>query len=271
AADPGRVQQIAWNLLSNGVKFTPRGGSVRLSATRSGAEIVIRVADTGQGIAPEFLPHVFEAFRQADASTTRSHGGLGLGLAIVKQLVVAHGGTIAAESDGEGEGATFTVRLPAHTGPAALPGRPRRESMPRIVESSSVRLDNLRILVVDDEEDARLLVREVLAAEGAHVEMAASAEEAFDRMRLFRPDVVVSDIGMPKVDGYAFLRRLRALPPERGGRTPAIALTAYARAEDRDRARDAGFQIHIAKPVDPLELVARVADLGGSREARAAI
>jgi signal transduction histidine kinase/DNA-binding response OmpR family regulator len=263
AADADRIQQVAWNLLSNGVKFTPSGGRVRLRAERQGDHIVVRVTDTGEGIAREFLPYVFEPFRQADASTTRSHGGLGLGLAIVKQLAVAHGGTIAAESEGEGRGASFALRLPVRRAPGPSSVRPRREVLAIAHNGAEVRLDNVRVLVVDDEEDARSLVREVLSAEGAVVELAASADEALERVNLFKPDVLVTDIGMPRTDGYAFIRLLRALPPEQGGAIPAIALTAYARAEDRERAERAGFQMHVSKPVDPLDLVWRVADLGG--------
>jgi signal transduction histidine kinase/DNA-binding response OmpR family regulator len=261
AADADRIQQIVWNLLSNAVKFTPSGGRAELVAKKSGTEIVVRVTDTGRGIAPDFLPHVFEPFRQADASTTRSHSGLGLGLAIVKQLVVAHGGTITAESDGEARGATFTLKLPVRTARATLSLWPRRGLSAAQRDSSAIRLDHVRVLVVDDEEDSRLLVREVLAARGAVVELAASVEEALLKVGVFSPHVLVTDIGMPKTDGYALLRTLRALPAELGGTIPAIALTAYARAEDRERAEMAGFQMHIAKPVDPSELVARVADL----------
>ncbi|MDP9149477.1 MAG: response regulator [Myxococcota bacterium] len=259
-ADVDRIQQIVWNLLSNAVKFTASGGRVELVAERTDTTIVIRVTDTGQGIAPDFLPHVFEPFRQADGSTTRHHGGLGLGLAIVKQLVHAHGGTIRAESAGLEKGASFTVVLPARVlalfGPASAD-----DSGPVTIEPPAARLDRLRILVVDDDEDSRSLVREVLASQGATIELARSAEEALQKVKIFKPHVLVTDIGMPKHDGYALLRNVRALPAELGGTIPAIALTAYARDEDKDRAAMAGFEMHISKPVDPSQLVTFVAEL----------
>jgi signal transduction histidine kinase/DNA-binding response OmpR family regulator len=261
AADGDRIQQIAWNLLSNAVKFTPGGGRVELTASKRGGCIVIRVTDTGQGIAPEFLPHVFEPFRQADASTTRSHGGVGLGLAIVKQLAVAHGGTVTAESAGVDRGATFTLKLPARQVSGFPMARPRRETPSSQRPAVVVGLDDLRVLVVDDKEDSRLLVREVLTAAGATVEMAESAEEAFEAIASFRPHALVVDIAMPKMDGYSFIRALRALSPERGGTIPAMALTAYARADDRESALEAGFQMHVTKPFDPSELAALVAEL----------
>jgi signal transduction histidine kinase len=259
AADADRIQQVVWNLLSNAVKFTPQGGRVELQARRVGSEIRIVVSDTGQGISPEFLSNVFEPFRQADGSTTRRHGGLGLGLAIVKQLVHAHGGDIHAESPGEGHGATFTVKLPSRSGPKAA--ELQRASNGVHHDDELARLDGLRVLVLDDEEDARQLVEELLGVQGAIVEAAASAEEAIDKVRSFRPDVLVSDIGMPHTDGYAFIRKVRELPSELGGRTPAIALTAYARSEDSERAVDAGFQVHVRKPFEPSDLVRTVARL----------
>ncbi|MDP9035848.1 MAG: response regulator [Myxococcota bacterium] len=259
-ADIDRIQQIVWNLLSNAVKFTARGGRVDLIAERTDTSIVIRVTDTGQGITLDFLPHVFEPFRQADGSTTRPHGGLGLGLAIVKQLVHAHGGTIRAESAGEGSGASFTVVLPARV--VAPFGRSSADdSAPVTMELPIARLDRFRILVVDDDEDSRSLVREVLASNGATIELARSAEDALQKVKIFKPHVLVTDIGMPKQDGYALLRNVRALPSELGGTIPAIALTAYARDEDKERAALAGFEMHISKPVDPSQLVALVAEL----------
>jgi signal transduction histidine kinase/CheY-like chemotaxis protein len=258
AADPDRIQQIVWNLLTNAVKFTPEGGAVTLSAYKEPGRVFVRVRDTGQGISPEFLPYVFEPFRQADASTTRRHGGLGLGLAIVKQLVQAHGGVIRAESEGENRGSVFTMELPARTVPVFEP--PSAPATPKL-DAAIVRLDATRVLVVDDEEDSRLLVGELLAARGALVDVAGSADEALRRVPHFRPHVLVSDIGMPEADGYALIRNIRALPPELGGKTPAIALTAYARSDDQRRAMNEGFQMHVAKPVDPSELVLRVADL----------
>jgi signal transduction histidine kinase/DNA-binding response OmpR family regulator len=260
AADADRIQQVVWNLLTNAVKFTPEGGRVRLTAGKAQGRIVIGVQDSGQGIAPEFLPHVFEPFRQEDGSTTRRHGGLGLGLAIVKQLVQAHGGSVRAESDGLGHGATFVVELPARVVPV-FASRPSREPPPRA--PSPVDIREMRVLVVDDEPDSRELVSELFTKQGAIVDVAGSAEEALRRLESFRPDVLVTDIAMPRTDGYEFIRSVRALPAEAGGATPAIALTAYARSEDERRAHDEGFQRHMAKPVDPLLLVSCVADLRG--------
>jgi PAS domain S-box-containing protein len=257
-ADMERLQQVVWNLLTNAVKFTPKDGEVSLQAYREGSDICISVRDTGEGIRPEALPLVFEPFQQADASTTRRHGGLGLGLAIVKHIVTAHGGTIHAESDGEGKGATFVVRLPARSAVPALGAR----TTPAGVRPSP-RLDGLRILVIDDEEDARMLVAAVLCEQGADVHVAGSAAEALEKLALVRPDVVVSDIGMPLMDGYSLIQKIRALPPALGGRTPAVALTAYARAEDAQRAFAAGYQMHVAKPIEPSYLATVVANLGG--------
>jgi PAS domain S-box-containing protein len=263
-ADGDRLQQITWNLLSNAVKFTPKGGRVGVRAYRDGLEVCICVTDSGEGIRREVLPIVFEPFQQADASITRRHGGLGLGLAIVKQLVSAHGGTVQAESEGENKGATFTVRLPARAVVLAIRGAARRsEGVPAVAMEGAPRLNGLRLLVVDDEEDALGLVSEVLRGQGAEVYVAASAREALERFGSVRPDVVVSDIGMPEMDGFALIRTIRALPPERGGRTPAVALTAYARAEDAQRAFLAGYQMHVAKPVELVQLATVVANLGG--------
>jgi len=264
SADPDRLQQIVWNLLSNAIKFTPRGGQVELSASRVDSLVRICVSDTGQGIRPEFLPHLFEPFRQADGSTTRRHGGLGLGLAIVKQLVDAHGATIVVHSAGEGAGSTFTVAWPG----CEAPGFPEEHPSPRAVamldgSAGGARLDGLRVLVVDDEEDARSLVHRLLSDQGATVRCAPSADEAVGVLEATRPDVLVSDIGMPIVDGYMMIRRIRSLPAERGGKTPAIALTAYAREEDGERAFAAGFQAHVSKPVEPWKIISLVANLGG--------
>ena len=258
-ADAARLQQIVWNLLSNAVKFTSRGGEVTVRAYREGPNVCVSVSDSGEGIRADALLDVFEAFHQADASTTRRHGGLGLGLAIVKQLVVAHGGTVSARSEGEGKGATFLVRLPSRPAVSAL-RRPSfdastREDLPAVVGTGEARLDGLRLLVVDDEEDARALVGEALSDFGAVVDLAGSAWEALAQFDRDRPDVIVSDVGMPVMDGYSFIQRIRALPVERGGRTPALALTAYARPEDEKRALAAGFQRHVTKPVEaPLRL-----------------
>ncbi|HEU4406959.1 MAG TPA: ATP-binding protein [Polyangiaceae bacterium] len=257
AGDAVRLQQIAWNLLSNAVKFTPRGGRVRARVARRGGHVELRVEDTGEGIPAAFLPHVFERFRQRDGSTTRRHGGLGLGLAIVKHLVELHGGRVWAESEGEGKGAAFTVELPLAAGPGAAARAPAAAPLP----SSPPGLAGLRVLVVDDDADARALAASVLAGCGAAVRTAASAADALAEVRRERPDVVVSDVGMPGEDGYAFVRRLRALPPGEGGATPAAALTAYASATDRRAALAAGFQMHVAKPVEPADLLATVAAL----------
>ncbi len=258
--DASRLQQVAWNLLSNAVKFTPRGGRVFVRLTREGAHVELAVADTGQGIDPRFLPRVFDRFAQQETSAARRQGGLGLGLAIARHLVELHGGTVRAESDGEGHGATFVVRLPmappapVPTPPTALPAA--RPSLP-----GAPGLRARRVLVVDDEPDARELIRAILESGGASVDTAASAEEAFAALRASPPDVLVSDVGMPREDGYSLIKRVRALSIEQGGRTPAVALTAYARAEDRARALAAGFDHHVTKPVEPQELLLVVADL----------
>jgi signal transduction histidine kinase len=264
-ADPDRLQQVVWNLLSNAIKFTPKGGRVELAAGKVDSVLVIRVSDTGQGIRPEFLPHLFEPFRQADGSTTRRQGGLGLGLAIVRQLVHAHGGTIVAHSEGPGRGSSFTVELPGRSDPDSAEEHPtggRRRSL-HDGRTGGTRLDGLRVLVVDDEEDARELVDRLLSDEGAIVSSVPSADEALGVLEKVRPDVLVSDVGMPSVDGYMLMRRIRRLPPERGGKTPAIALTAYAREEDIERAFAAGFEAHIAKPVEAGRIISLVENLGG--------
>jgi PAS domain S-box-containing protein len=265
-ADADRVQQIVWNLLSNAVKFTPKGGRVSLFAERVGSDIFIRVSDTGEGVRPEMLPLIFEPFRQADASTTRRHGGLGLGLAIVKQLVSAHGGTVQAKSEGPGRGTTFTVRLPAKSLVLAVDRGARAASNAGSglePKTGAPRLDGLRVVVIDDEEDALVLVGETLRERGAEVHCIASPADAVDRVAVVKPDVIVSDIGMPQMDGYSLIRKIRTLPRELGGRTPAVALTAYARSEDAQRAFAAGFQVHVSKPVEPVELATVVANLGG--------
>jgi signal transduction histidine kinase/ActR/RegA family two-component response regulator len=265
-ADADRLQQIVWNLLANAVKFTPKYGSVAMRAYRDGSDVCISVTDTGEGMRRDVLPLVFEPFQQADASTTRRHGGLGLGLAIVKRLVSAHGGVVRAESEGEGKGATFTVRLPARAAVPAISRAPRATasvSAFRDALGEAPRLDGLRLLVVDDEEDALTLVREALSEQGAEVHVAASAREALEKFTRLRPDVIVSDIGMPEADGFFLIRKIRALPIDQGGRTPAVALTAYARTDDAQRAFAAGYQMHVAKPVEPTQLATVVANLGG--------
>ncbi len=271
-ADPDRLQQVVWNLLANAVKFTPKGGHARVEARREGSDVLISVTDDGEGIGSDVLPLVFEPFHQGDASTTRRHGGLGLGLAIVKQLVTAHGGTVRAESAGPNKGATFTIRLPARAAVPAVERASRAHAAPLPPEQKdgAPRLEGLRLVVVDDEPDALDLVSEVLRAQGAEVHAASSAREAIAMVTGTRPDVVVSDIGMPETDGFTLIRQIRALSPNRGGGTPALALTAYARPEDADRAVAAGFQVHMAKPVEPSELVMVVAKLGGRRPAPSA-
>jgi len=257
-ADSARLQQVTWNLLTNALKFTPRGGQVTIGLREIEEQVEMTVSDTGQGIKPEFLPFVFDRFRQADASTTRRHGGLGLGLSIVKSLVELHGGSVEVDSPGEGRGATFTVRLPIPTLPQevlASPPEPQSHSTPELA--------GLRILVVDDEDDARTLARRVLEERGAQVITVSSAAEAMASVGDNNPpNVLVSDIGMPEQDGYDLIKQMRALPGD-AGRVPAVALTALARAEDRKRALSAGYQKHVSKPVDPAELVSVIASLAG--------
>ena len=257
--DPDRLQQVIVNLLSNAVKFTEVGGSIDVRLDMSDAEACLVVKDTGRGIEPAFLPHVFERFRQGDASSTRRHGGLGLGLALVRDLVELHGGSVSAQSAGEGNGATFTVRLPtmavtsvgAEGVRAAGPG-------PRA-------LAEIRVLLIEDEPDSRDLARAALTRFGAQVAAVSSSAEAVNAILSASPDtlphVVVSDIGMPVEDGYVFIQQLRALAPERGGRIPAVTVTGYSTPGDVDRALAAGYQLHLSKPVDPLALIEAVAKL----------
>ena len=265
--DPDRIQQVVWNLLSNAIKFTPPRGRVSIELTREEESFRIRVADTGRGISPEFLSHVFDRFQQADKSPTRSHGGLGIGLAIARHFVELHGGTIIAESDGEGRGATFTLHLPAvavgiGTAAAERPGPVR--ALP-VLSGRFEDLTGTKVLVVEDDADGRELMLETLRAAGAHATGAASAAEALDLLPLVRPDVLVSDIGMPEEDGCSLMARIRTIPRENGGDVPALAVSAYAREEDRIRAAAAGFQNHLAKPFEPSELVAQVGTLRASR------
>ena len=265
SGDPGRLQQVVWNLLSNAIKFTPRHGKVQVVLERVNSHIEVSVADTGVGIRQEFIPYLFERFRQGDASTTRRFGGLGLGLSIVKSLVELHGGSVRVRSDGEGLGTTVTVELPltvVQRGSQAHRSHPSAGSTEKAAEVAG-ELAGLMVLVVDDQNDARDLIQRVLEDSGALVLTASGAQAAVEMIETQRPDVLVSDIGMPDVDGYELLRRVRALGPERGGRIPAIALTAFARSEDRTRALRAGFVVHVAKPVDPAELTATVASAAG--------
>jgi signal transduction histidine kinase/ActR/RegA family two-component response regulator len=265
-ADSSRLQQVASNLLSNAVKFTPEGGSVSVGLRESGGQVQMVVSDTGEGIAADFLPSVFEAFRQADASTTRVQGGLGLGLAIVKHLVEAHGGTIQVQSDGPGRGAVFTVRLPVSIGFAEAPLPPAPVHAGAVQVDTS--LDGISVLVVDDDQESREVVAAHLRERQALVLTAASAAQAFDMLQHERVDVLVADIAMPGEDGYSLLRRLRALKPAPAATIPAAALTAFARDDDRRQALQAGFQLHMAKPVEAHSLVAAVSQLFFTRSGR---
>ena len=265
SGDAGRLQQVVWNLLSNAIKFTPKGGRIQVLVARVNSHIELSVTDTGQGISAEFLPHVFERFRQADASTTRAHGGLGLGLAIVKHLVELHGGTIDAKSAGEGQGSAFTVSLPIAVVRRRTEGENRTH--PRAPSATAVncelKLEGLTVLVVDDDPDARNLIRRVLEECDATVITAGSAAEAIKLLTRNQPDILLSDIGMPQVDGYEFLKQVRSLEIPKARSMPAIALTAFARSEDRTRALLAGYLVHVSKPVEPQELVATVASIAG--------
>jgi PAS domain S-box-containing protein len=272
SGDPNRLQQVVWNLLSNALKFTPRGGRVLVLLERVDSHVELSVSDSGQGIAPEFLPHIFDRFRQADSSTTRQHGGLGLGLSIVRQLVEMHGGSVRAASAGEGQGTTITIALPLIPVHASAPAESRaqpRTTAPIVARPDTPSLSGIRVLVVDDDADARAVLSNVLKAHDADVLAVGSAGEALSIFGEYRPHVILSDIGMPGEDGYSFIGKIRALPAGDGAETPAAALTAYARTEDRTKALLHGFQMHLAKPVDPTELLAVVASLarpGARRE-----
>lgn len=271
--DPARLQQVVWNLLTNAVKFTPKGGRIQVFLQRVNSHVEITVTDSGQGIAAEAMPHLFERFWQADASSTRHHGGLGLGLAIVRHLTELHGGTVRASSPGPGQGSTFTIELPvaaihdllAHPDgahPTAEPPPPPPDTA-NSAPSFKVDLAGVKVLCVDDEPDACMLVKRALELNGATVVTAASAAEGLELLRRERPAVLLTDIGMPGQDGFHLIAQVRELPPEQGGSTPAVALTAFARSEDRRRALIAGFQMHLPKPVEPAELIAVVASLAG--------
>lgn len=269
--DPARLHQVMWNLLNNAVKFTPERGGVHVRLKCVDSRVEASVSDTGEGIRPEFLPYVFDRFRQADGSTTRRHGGLGLGLSIVKHLVELHAGSVEVTSMGEGHGSTFIVSLPLTTmHPERLPAPPASPSeggvdAPVPHPDHRAAIAGVKVLVVDDEPDARALVRRLLEDCDAIVSTAASAAEGLAKLQAERPDVLVSDVGMPGSDGYHLLRQVRALTEELGGKTPALALTAYARAEDRMHAMHAGFQVHVSKPVQPAELITMVARLAWRR------
>jgi len=261
--DSGRLQQVIWNLLMNAVKFTPKGGRVQVHLQRVNSHVEIIVSDTGPGIAPDVLPFIFERFTQADSSSTRAHSGLGLGLALVKHLVELHGGSVDAQSPGEGKGATFVVRLPLTIAeiPAGL--RPRLHPTASTIEGllPGPRLDGLRVLVVDDDPDALNLASAILTDAGAEVRTCLSAPEALAVLQQWRPHVLVSDIEMPGEDGYSLIRKVRALDSEHGGKTPAVALTAYGRTQDRMLSLTAGYSMHVPKPVDPGELTTIIASV----------
>ena len=260
SADSARLQQIIWNLLSNAVKFTPQGGKINVRVEQDGSDARVTVQDTGQGIEAELLPRVFDRFRQADSSTTRSFGGLGLGLAIVRHLVELHGGTVSAHSDGANKGATFSARFPH------LADRTEPVTFMHSGETSSSEfrsLDGLRVLLVDDEAETRRIISTVIKTTGAEVQACTSANEALEKIVEWKPDVILSDIAMPGEDGYSFIGKVRSLPREKGGETPAAALTAYARDIDRREALAAGYQMHIAKPIGAGQLVSMIARLAG--------
>src|SRR5262245_59587 len=260
--DAERLQQVVSNLLSNAVKFAPNGGRVEVRRERADSYVEIVVADNGQGIKPEFLPHVFERFRQEDGGTDRQHGGLGLGFAIVRHIVELHGGTVRVASEGLGKGATFTVALPIARGRAVSPAESRGKAAGgRVAPQNQPTLAGVRALFVDDEAEARELMTMMLAERGAEVRTAVSATEALAACDEWRPDILIADIGMPGEDGYTLMRKLRAREKLRGKHIPAIALTAYSRREDRLRALSAGYERHVTKPVEPFELLAVVASL----------
>ncbi|MEH1924602.1 hybrid sensor histidine kinase/response regulator [Nostoc sp.] len=254
--DAERLQQVVWNLLSNAVKFTPSGGRVEVHLEQVNSNVQITVSDTGKGISTDFLPYMFERFRQADSTTTRVDNGLGLGLAIVHHLVEMHSGTVYAVSEGEGQGATFTVLLPLLEPQAK-----------QLIKESEVKIDNLslldglQILLVDDNADTRELIAFILEQSGARVTAASSVNEALEALGRLQPDILVSDIGMPDEDGYSLIRKVRAQEAEQKGKIPAVALTAFARDEERRLALQAGFQVHLSKPIEPEELVKVVANL----------
>jgi PAS domain S-box-containing protein len=261
--DPNRLQQVLWNLLTNAVKFTPKGGRVQVILERVNSHVEIVVDDTGIGIRPEFLPYVFDRFRQADPSTTRRYGGLGLGLSIVKNLVELHGGTVRVKSPGENQGSTFIVTLPvAHVRGEEAAGPARASASSDPLESIELpRLDDVTVLIVDDEPDGRALIARILEGRGARATCASGAADALEILQRERFDIMLSDIGMPDMDGYELMRRVRLLDPSRSVPIPAIAVTAYARTEDRQRSLLAGYHMHLAKPLEARELVAGIASL----------
>src|SRR5690606_12715520 len=262
AGDATRLQQVLWNLLSNAVKFTPKGGKIDVYLQRVNSHLEVVVRDSGIGIDAANLPVVFERFRQVDSSSTRSFGGLGLGLSIAKSLVELHGGTIGVKSQGMGQGATFTVALPlAPLRADGIREHPAAGGRANVIHDFD--LTGIKVVVVDDEADARVLLSRMLGECGATVLTASGADEAIQLLAAEDPDVLVSDIGMPGKDGYQLIEQIRQLPEQMGGDTPAVALTAFARSEDRTRAIMAGYQIHISKPIEARELVATIASLAG--------
>jgi signal transduction histidine kinase/ActR/RegA family two-component response regulator len=264
AGDADRLQQVTWNLLSNAIKFTEPKGSVSVTLKTAGSQVELSVADTGRGMSADFLPHVFERFRQADSTPTRSTGGLGLGLSIVRHLVELHGGTVSAASAGTGQGATFTVRLPLKKGLEAV-RLPTRPTPGFGVHAALPSLAGVRVLVVDDEAEMRELVATVLSQQRAEVTTASNAAEALDALRLGRPHVIVADVSMPGENGHQLLEHIRSLGPQHGGATPAVALSALSAPSEQARALRAGFQVYVAKPVEPAELVSVVAELVASK------
>ena len=272
SGDPTRLQQVLWNLLSNAIKFTPDGGRIEVRLRHFDAQAEITVSDTGIGISPEFLPYVFDRFRQADSSNTRKHGGLGLGLSIVRHMVEMHGGTVTAESLGEGQGATFRVRLPLMASESQAKPTEQQPTHPAILENAHsdtpITLNGLHVLVVDDETDTLEMVAAVLRQYNAQVTTATSVPEAVAALKQMRPDLLVADIGMPGQNGYDLIRQVQDLTEEIGRRIPAVALTAFARPEDRARVLSAGFQMHVTKPVEPAKLVTVVASVAGRSSRR---
>jgi hypothetical protein len=257
--DAARLQQVVWNLLGNAIKFTPKAGHVEIQLRSAGSSAEIVVTDNGEGIAPEFIPALFNRLTQADTTMTRGHGGLGLGLSIVRHVVEAHGGTVTAQSDGKGQGATFTVRLPL-CAVLQSPEAASKSPTPPALKAVPF-LKGLRVLFVEDDPDNLAFIAAALEQYGAALTTANSAARALECMRESPPDVIVSDIGMPDEDGYSLIRKIRQLPPESGGGTPAVALTAFAKTEDRIRALSSGFQMHVPKPIDPAELATVLASV----------
>ncbi len=266
AGDAGRLQQVVWNLLSNAIKFTPAGGRVAVRLERADTNAQLKVSDTGCGISAEFLPFVFDRFRQADGTSTRRHGGLGLGLAIVRHLVELHGGTVSADSPGAGGGATFTIKLPLAAHERA-PGRRRNAESLRPTEDTRAHtrplpaLDGVQVLLVDDDPDTLQILTVMLTGYRARVHAVTSTAEAIEVLQWYKPDVLVSDLAMPGEDGYALIAKVRALEAGLGKQIPAVALTAYVRIEDRAHALSAGFNMFVSKPVEPAELITAIANL----------